>query len=67
MEGERIEALVKIRSGPLSDAARLKKYMMVRKGKALLVRALRLLDEENIKVEYFSLSTAHYTTGHKMM
>ena len=62
MEGERIEALVKIRSGPLSDAARLKKYMMVRKGKALLVRALRLLDEENIKVDILLLSAGHFTT-----
>ena len=55
-----MEALVKIRSGPLSDAARLKKYMMVRKGKALLVRALRLLDEENVKVESLSLSVGDY-------
>ena len=50
MEGERVDAISRIRSGPLSDAGRLKKYMMVRKGKALLVRALRLLDEENMKV-----------------
>ena len=55
MEGKRIEAIGKIRSGPLSDAARLKKYMIVRKGKALLVRALRLLDEENIKVKILSV------------
>ena len=39
-----------LRCGPLSEASKLKKYMMVRKGKALLVRALRLLDEENMKV-----------------
>ena len=55
MEAQRIDALGKIRSGPLSDAARLKKYMIVRKGKALLVRALRLLDEENIKVMILSV------------
>jgi len=47
---EREEAVKRIRAGPLTDAGRLKKYMMVRKGKALLVRTLRLLDEENMKV-----------------
>ena len=50
MEGEKAQAVSLLRCGPLSDASKLKKYMMVRKGKALLVRALRLLDEENMKV-----------------
>ena len=50
MEKELSAAKNLIRSGPLTDAAKLKKYMLVRKGKALLVRALRLLDEENTKV-----------------
>ena len=44
-----------IRCGPLTDAGKLKKYMLVRKGKALLVRALRLLEEENTKVSYIPL------------
>ena len=50
MEGERVEAVSRIRSGPLNDTQRLKKYLLVRKGKVLMVRALRLLDEDNMKV-----------------
>lgn len=44
------QTISRIRSGSLADAGRLKKYIMVRKGKALLVRALRHLEEENMKV-----------------
>ena len=50
VEGELSQAINKIRSGSLAEANRLKKYIMVRKGKALLVRALRHLGEENMKV-----------------
>ena len=50
VEGELSQAIKRIRSGSLAEANRLKKYIMVRKGKALLVRALRHLEEENMKV-----------------
>ena len=50
VEGELSQAINRIRSGSLAEANRLKKYIMVRKGKALLVRALRHLEEENMKV-----------------
>ena len=44
------QAISRIRSGSLADPNKLKKYIMVRKGKALLVRALKHLGEENMKV-----------------
>ena len=50
MEKELSDAKLLLRSGPLTDAGKLKKYMLVRKGKALLVRVLRLLEDENMKV-----------------
>ena len=50
VEGELSQAIKRIRSGSLAEANRLKKYIMVRKGKALLVRALRHLEDENMKV-----------------
>ena len=50
VEGELSQAIKRIRSGSLAETSRLKKYIMVRKGKALLVRALRHLEEENMKV-----------------
>ena len=50
VEKELSDAKILLRSGPLTDAGKLKKYMLVRKGKALLVRVLRLLEDENMKV-----------------
>jgi len=50
VEGEMSQAISRIRSGSLADPNKLKKYIMVRKGKALLVRALKHLGEENMKV-----------------
>ena len=52
------QTISRIRSGSLADAAKLKKYIMVRKGKALLVRALRHLEEENMKVCILSITCA---------
>ena len=48
------QAISRIRSGSLADPNKLKKYIMVRKGKALLVRALKHLGEENMKVCIYS-------------
>ena len=56
VEDEKLEAVARL--GPnLAVETKMKKYLVVRKGKALLIRALRLLDEAQTTIVCTSLFT----------